>query len=171
MTTIIADFSKMVKQDTNCAAAFTKLYSVHKGNEGMYVKALSLNTDGRSNLCEPLQSCLRVLAAAEYLTIEFGDPNKQTTFGARITISVSLACWISKCLLDHAITAMPTTIVQLQACIFPAIWLILVYAYYIILGQSSWVLRVSSLSMDNHVIAMIMMCVMTCMQLISCNKL
>lgn len=97
MTTIKTDFSKMVEQDTNYAAAFTKRYGVYDGRQGLHLEAINAGKRGLSNcsISEPLEWRLRDLAAAECLAIEFescsgvnGQVYSQT--------SVSLSCFPDK---------------------------------------------------------------------------
>ena len=85
MTTIKADFSKMAKQDTWCAAAFTKRYYVYENEHGLYLDAP--RGAASSSISEPLKCRLRDLAAAECLIIGFGPGYYQQE-----KISVSLSC-------------------------------------------------------------------------------
>ncbi len=73
MITIKTDFSQMAKQDSRCAAAFTKCYYVYENEHGLYLDAPGpCHVDGGlSSISETLKCRLRDLAAAECLAIEF----------------------------------------------------------------------------------------------------
>lgn len=86
MDTIKADFSRMAKQDTLCAATFTQCYSVYKSEQGMYLTAESRPDARVRSISEPLRCRLRDLAAAQCLAIEFFQRNVSDR------VSVSLSC-------------------------------------------------------------------------------
>ncbi len=69
MTIIKADFSKMARQDTRCAASFIKNYSVYDSEHGLCLDAPCHVDNGLSSISEPLKCRLKDLAAAECLAI------------------------------------------------------------------------------------------------------
>ena len=90
MTIIKTDFSKMVEQDANCAAAFTKRYGVYDGEQGLHLEAKKMGKNSYCSISEPLKWRLRDLAAAECLAIDFESHSYFTP------ISVSLSCFPEK---------------------------------------------------------------------------